>query len=137
MERDSNGRKAGKGALIQTELSATLGVTQDQTLFTIDEKMGQTYVWENMGNTLAARDYKQPQMVCYGLDRASFNQGQNAQYSFSVEEEMAQTLVSKGPGGGTSETVGSLCARDYKGVGTQYVAEGKCIIQNLSKDGAP
>ena len=25
-------------------------------------------------------------------------------------------------------TVGALCARDYKGVGNQYVAEGKCIV---------
>ena len=32
-ERDANGRKAGKGALIQWEKSATLGVSQDQTLF--------------------------------------------------------------------------------------------------------
>ena len=37
--------------------------------------------------------------VVYGLDRASFNQGQNAQYDFSVQEELAQTLVAKGPGG--------------------------------------
>ena len=29
---DSHGRKAGKGALVQTELSGTLGVSQDQTL---------------------------------------------------------------------------------------------------------
>ena len=33
VERDSYGKKAGKGALIQWEKSATLGVTQDQTLF--------------------------------------------------------------------------------------------------------
>ena len=33
IERDSSGRKAGKGALIQWERSATLGVSQDQTLF--------------------------------------------------------------------------------------------------------
>ena len=33
VERDSHGNKAGKGALIQWEKSATLGVTQDQTLF--------------------------------------------------------------------------------------------------------
>lgn len=26
-------------------------------------------------------------------------------------------------------TVGALCARDYKGVGNQYVGEGKCIVQ--------
>ena len=31
-ETDSKGRGAGKGALVQTELSGTLGVTQDQTL---------------------------------------------------------------------------------------------------------
>lgn len=33
VERDSNGRKAGKGALIQTEKSATLQTGNDQTLF--------------------------------------------------------------------------------------------------------
>ena len=33
VERDANGKKAGKGALIQWEKSATLGVSQDQTLF--------------------------------------------------------------------------------------------------------
>lgn len=32
VEVDSNGRKAGKGPLVQTELSGTLGVSQDQTL---------------------------------------------------------------------------------------------------------
>ena len=38
-------------------------------------------------------------VITYGIDRASFNQGANAQYNFSVEEEKAQTLVAKGPGG--------------------------------------
>ena len=33
VEVDSLGHKAGKGALVQTELSGTLGVSQDQTLF--------------------------------------------------------------------------------------------------------
>lgn len=32
-ERDCYGKKAGKGALIQWEMSGTLGVSQDQTLF--------------------------------------------------------------------------------------------------------
>ena len=40
-------------------------------------------------------------VITYGLDRASFNQGKNAQYDFSVEEEKAQPLVARGPGGGT------------------------------------
>ena len=69
--------------------------------------------------------------VIYGIDRASFNQGENAKYDFSVEEEKAQPLVARGPGGGTDDKVGPLCARDYKGVGSQYVNEGKCIIQDI------
>ena len=32
-EVDSHGKKAGKGALIQWEMSGTVGVSQDQTLF--------------------------------------------------------------------------------------------------------
>ena len=36
-ERDRYGKKAGKGALIQWELSGTLGVSQDQTLFVWSE----------------------------------------------------------------------------------------------------
>jgi site-specific DNA-cytosine methylase len=30
------------------------------------------------------------------------------------------------------DTIGALCARDYKGVGSQYVDEGECITQNYS-----
>ena len=37
-------------------------------------------------------------VITYGLDRASFNQGKNAQYDFSIQEELAQTIVAKGPG---------------------------------------
>ena len=32
-EIDSSGKRAGKGALIQWEMSGTLGASQDQTLF--------------------------------------------------------------------------------------------------------
>ena len=49
--------------------------------------------------TLKQRDYKMPQAVCYAIDRASFNQGENAQYDFQInDDEIAQTLVAKGPG---------------------------------------
>ena len=33
----------------------------------------------------------------------------------------------------TGNTVGALCARDYKGVGNQYVADGKCIVEFLGE----
>lgn len=42
--------------------------------------------------------------------------------------------VTQSPGvRGSRELVGALCARDYKGVGSQYVAEGKLVIV----EGAP
>ena len=43
--------------------------------------------------------HDQQAVMTYGIDRASFNQGKNAQYDFSVKEELAQTIVAKGPGG--------------------------------------
>lgn len=67
--------------------------------------------------------------VCYGIDRASFNQGQNAKYDISIQEDIAQPLVARGPGGGNADKVNALCARDWKGVGNQYVSDGKLIIQ--------
>lgn len=74
------------------------------------------------------------QTPAIAFDRAAYNQGQNAQYNFSVEEELAQTIVAKGPGGGNADVINSLCARDWKGVGNQYVSDGKCIIQHLQSD---
>ena len=35
----------------------------------------------------------------YKFDRVAYNQGKNAQYDFSIEEDKAQTVVAKGPGG--------------------------------------
>ena len=31
------------------------------------------------------------------------------------------------------EVTGALCARDWKGVGSQYVSEGKVIYQKISE----
>jgi DNA (cytosine-5)-methyltransferase 1 len=46
-------------------------------------------------NTLTGGDRH---AVAYGLDRASFNQGKNAQFGFSVLEEQQPTLTAKGLG---------------------------------------
>ena len=37
--------------------------------WTVDEKMGNTYCHYEQANTLAQRDYKQPQAVIYEVDR--------------------------------------------------------------------
>ena len=44
--------------------------------------------------------HDQQAIITYGLDRASFNQGENAQYDFKVEKELSQTGVARGWGGG-------------------------------------
>lgn len=37
-------------------------------------------------------------VISYGLDRAAFNQGQNAKFNFSAEEEKIGSCLSRGPG---------------------------------------
>lgn len=58
------------------------------------------YKESESASSLKMRDYKDATdlIVSYGLDRASYNQGANAQYDFSVEKEMSATQVAKGPG---------------------------------------
>ena len=42
--------------------------------------------------------HDQQAVITYGLDRASFNQGANAKYGFSIEEEKIGAQVARGPG---------------------------------------
>lgn len=64
-----------------------------------------------------------------GFDRAAYNQGKNAKFNFTILDNEQPTLTAKGPGGGgIPHTVGTLHARDYKGVGNQYVEERKIIV---------
>lgn len=49
-ERDCYGKRAGKGPLVQEELSATIGVTQDQTLFANYMNPPETYCLEGNGS---------------------------------------------------------------------------------------
>jgi DNA (cytosine-5)-methyltransferase 1 len=79
--------------------------------------------------------------VAYGLDRASYNQGKNAKFDFSVSEEQSPTLVARDPGAvvhaskasffmnATTGAADTLVATDYKdpqliayeGIGYNYV----------------
>jgi DNA (cytosine-5)-methyltransferase 1 len=179
VEVDSYGKKAGKGPLVQTELSATLGVSQDQTLITgingdvagtldasyfkgCGERQGierdvvcfgisafesnamksnnpHSGIYEartsrtldnnggnpacNQGGMMVVEEavcigngqvdqlkesdkvgalncmHDQQAILTYGLDRASFNQGENAKFDFSIDEELSPPIVARGPGG--------------------------------------
>ena len=59
---------------------------------------------EEVSFTLNATD---KHAVAYGIDRAAFNQGQNAKYSFAVEQEVQPTIVAKGPGAVAAPTYSS------------------------------
>ena len=59
---------------------------------------------EDVSFTLNATD---KHAVAYGIDRAAFNQGQNAKYSFAVETEKQPTMVAKGPGAVAAPTYSS------------------------------
>lgn len=60
-----------------------------------------TDVEKEKSPTLMARDYKDPNVVnapSYGVGRDAFNQGTNAKFKPSFEEELEPPLMAKGPG---------------------------------------
>lgn len=68
------------------------------------------------------------------IDRHAVCCSQDAYDKFSENEQSASLKACGGSYGGIgsiSDTVGALCRADYKGVGNQYVADGKCIIQSI------
>lgn len=111
---DSAGKAAGKGALIQTNLSGTLGVSQDQYLFQPIKLLEMTHADEVIreckgdkcptlqarmgtgGNQVPLVMEEKPE--CYSIDRAAFNQGINAKYDIGIDDSgTAHTLVARGP----------------------------------------
>lgn len=62
----------------------------------------ETWVESDTANTLNAfdvGDVRTTEAVVYALDRASFNQGKNAQYDFEISDKgINSSLVAKGPG---------------------------------------
>ena len=173
----------GKGALIQDDKSATLGTSNNQTLFvpvvfgicskgsnamksdnpesgiyeadtsrTLDANGGNPSCNQGGMAVVAVEGngarpshhgdgYSEDDVsftlntiekhgVAYGLDRASFNQGKNAKYDFSIEEEVEPPIVARGPGAvaeptfttsknshhtvAEEEVANTLVATDYK-----------------------
>ena len=56
---------------------------------------GNGYSEEGVGYTLNTTEQHG---VAYGIDRATYNMGQNAQYAISIQEEVEPTIIAKGPG---------------------------------------
>lgn len=69
------------------------------------------------------------------IDRAAYNQGENAQYPppHRTDGPDGHAGVARPACGGVllsngDDVIGALCARDHKGVGSQYVKEGKVVV---------
>jgi DNA (cytosine-5)-methyltransferase 1 len=78
-------------------------------------------------------------IVAYALDRAAYNQGQNAQFGIGISEEQAQTVLAKGPGAVCyQDKTGALCASDCHGIQNQqaecdkYIVEPNYIVRRLT-----
>jgi len=95
---DKNGPQ---GSGVDEDVSFTLN-TVDRHAVAYSMTTGSfAQVAKEQSPTLLSRDYKDAPIVsqpAYGIDRAAFNQGQNALYKPGIEEEQQPTLTAKGPG---------------------------------------
>ena len=140
--QDREGKAGGgKGALIAKDLSATLRAGFAQTLFQ------PVYSVENHPNDSRVKIDEEGKVqaltgrmgtgggnvpMVLALDRASFNQGKNAQYDFEVTDKgINSPIVAKGPG--------AVCYSVDQGGGKSSVdvREGKAPTLTTTHDGAP
>ena len=93
--RDDKNGPQGDG--INEGVSFTLNTVDRHAVYSMTTSSF-TRVSKEKAPTVLARDYKDPTAVCYGIGRDTFNQGQNAKFAPTFEEELQPTLVAKGPG---------------------------------------
>ena len=108
-----------------TAAAGMSGNNQPVTVYAIDQqggKGGANYA-ENVMPTLCSDSHGTPHGVAYGLDRASFNQGQNAKFDFSILDEQQPTLTARGPGGvAIARPIHSMTTGDYMQVNEEKTA---------------
>ena len=144
----------GKGALVQTDKSATIATNNDQYLFqpvkTFDARgngNGQTVPTLIGDHEMRVTDFtafvvKEDKPV-YALDRASFNQGKNAQYDFEISDKgINSPLVAKGPGavcfavdcrnGTESEVNGALQSNSAHSLNGNNTVRTRYIVRRLT-----
>ena len=93
--RDDKNGPQGDG--VNKEKSFTFNATDRHAVYAMTTGSYQQ-VEKDKSPTLMARDYKDPNAICYGIGRDTFNQGKNAKFTPSFKEEVQPTMVAKGPG---------------------------------------
>ena len=89
----------GKG--VNEDISFTLDST-DRHVVGYEDVYSMTtgsfgHVRKEQAQTLCSRDFKDAQAVAFGIDRAAYNQGQNALYKPQIDEEGVHALTAQGP----------------------------------------
>ena len=93
--RDEKNGPQGDG--VNEDVSFTLNTVDRHAVFALTTGSF-TQVGADTSPTLLARDFKDPTAVAYGIGRDAFNQGRNAKFNPTFEEELQPTLVANGPG---------------------------------------
>lgn len=134
-EIDSAGKRAGKGALIQTEMSGTLGVSQDQTLFQFGKAVdvyNQTIEGEISPTITAAVDGSNtsgPKIMTAGFKAGNSDKA----YGIGYEPEMSPTIPAAQSGTNLAPTI--MTVEEGKPAQTVY---GICSYEsNAFKSGNP
>lgn len=134
--QDSNAMKSANpnSGIYQTEVSATIDTSNQSPC----KNQGGIVVIEGNGirpshmgdgykecETMYTLNTTERHAVAYGLDRACFNQGQNAKYDFTILRNVEPTMTARGPNAVAFSNVHrSLCATDGpKGVSGQMMNE--------------
>lgn len=127
---DKNGPQ-GDG--VNEDLSFTLNTTDRHAVAYLpfnptqvtSKQNGNNPQWDDPCHTLSATD-RPPHVICMA----------DANAKTAIDEDLCGTLHVGGDpsfvaveASNGEDVVGALCARDYKGVGSQYVSEGKVIAQ--------
>lgn len=127
---DKNG---AQGDGINEDLSFTLNTTDRHAVAYLpfnptqvtSKQNGNNPQWDDPCHTISATD-RPPHVICMA----------DANAKAAIDEDLCGTLHVGGDpsfvaveASNGEDVVGALCARDYKGVGSQYVSEGKVIAQ--------
>ena len=140
---DSYGKVAGKGALIQKNLSATLGVSQDQYLFqpvgaethngdsviTLEPGIAAReggHIYEDVCGTLRAKAGDNQMAVAYGISAYESNaMKSNNPHSGIYEAETSRTLDANG--GNPSCNQGGIAIVESAGFCTEHSAKSRSV----------
>lgn len=114
----------GKG--VKEDISYTLNtIDRHAVVYACSSKQQSLAVSEDIGNTLGANDFKEPQAVAYSIGNGQLNQISMAEQANTLDCMHDQQAVIQP----YQDVIGALCSTDYKWVQQQQVEQDKLIVE--------